>query len=111
MWARPDDEAFIVSGRTAHRLRSRLRRAYGKALIATAMTPEARRKALGGQQLGGAKRLVADVMLKAMSITQRVIGHPFATETFSQQTVQDSEAAGTRPMWGNYRRTCRCTGS
>lgn len=101
VWARPDDEALILSGRAAHRLRSRIRRAYGNALIATAMTPSARRKALAQRSFGGAKGLLAGVLLQGLSGAQRLAGHPFSTEALRKRTLGIPRPVGAT-IWANY---------
>lgn len=101
VWARADDEALIFSGRIAHRLRSRARRAYGKALIASAMTPAARRRALEGQFAGGAKRSLARLMLAGLGAVQQVSGHPFSTAALRRRTLGISPPVSST-MWASY---------
>lgn len=101
VWARPDDEALILSGRAAHRMRSRIRRAYGNALIATAMTPSACRRALEQRGFRGAKRSLARVLLQGLSSAQRLSGHPFSTEALRKRTMNIPAPVGAT-MWADY---------
>jgi hypothetical protein len=101
VWARADDEALIFSGPTQHRLRSRVRRAYGKAMVATGMTPEARSAALDKAGLVGVKRAVAGPILAALGGLQNLTGHPFSMDRLRRATSKIAPPADAT-MWASY---------
>lgn len=101
VWARPDDEALVFHGPFAHRLRSRARGAYAKALIATAMTPDARRKALCDQPFSPTKRHAARLLLAGLEAVQRVTGHPFSTLQLRRETLAIRPPVDVS-MWAAY---------
>lgn len=101
VWARPDDEALIRRGRFGHRLGSRVRRAYGKALIATAMTPQERALALQKMAFSGAKRTLAQGLLAGLDATQSLTGHPFAPARLRRATESIVPPVGAT-AWASY---------
>jgi len=101
VWARPDDEALIRYGRTAHHLRSGVRNAWSKALVATAMTSEARRDALARLVRSDWKRGLARPALSGLEALQRWRGHPFDTASL-RSAVQRLEPPVAHSEWAAY---------
>jgi hypothetical protein len=101
VWARAEDERLIRRGPAMHALRSRVGRAYRNALIATAMTSDARREAMERYGLKGIKRAVAPPMLETMGILQRLTGHPFSTPRLRRATLAQAPPVDAT-MWARY---------
>ncbi len=101
VWARREDEILVRNGRRLLTARLRLGRAYDKALVATAMTYQARASAFEKVGLTGWKRAVAQPALGALSLVQKAIGHPFELDDMRRLTESIAPPIGAT-MWANY---------
>lgn len=101
VWARREDEALVRHGRTFHKVRQRLGRAYDKALIGTAMMPEARAAAAAKAGMTEFKRDLALPMLRVLESMQRFGAHPFDVSRLRKLTNSIAAPVGAT-MWASY---------